>query len=62
MVVVRGGRGEVKIIKRSRREAGTELILLLRKGSLLHSHFYSRHATILPRSLSDETKNGCVAD
>ena len=32
-------------------------------GSLLHSRFYCRHATLfLGGALRDDTKNGCVAD
>ena len=55
------GWGEVKIIKRSSGGGGggVELILLLRTCSLLHRYFYSCHATILSRSLRDETTNGC---
>ena len=40
-------------------------VYISNNGSLLHSRFQCRHATLLPtvgRTLRDDSKNGCVAD
>ena len=41
---------------------GIEIHCSMPSISLLRSRSLSRHATLLPTALCDETKNGCVGD